>query len=497
MLSARSRFRGETAKARSFFTRAINVIENLRSPLSAEEMSMAFFASKLEPYENLTQLLLNNNKTADAFSVIESGRSRSLLDAMPNNSNGPSTVSTKLQEQLRELRAELNFSYKRLDSSAEAETPRLTADIDRIEAKLAKTLRQINNLALTKTNLRPGKNSGFSLRRLQNQLDESTTLIEFVEFGGKISAFVISRKGIKFFRDLTTSAEVCRSLEDLHFQFGSLRYGNIQLGRFMDALKARADRCLKQLYDQLLRPIDNEIAGGWLIIVPVGILNYVPFHALHDGREYVLERFETSYAPSAGVWSALQERSARKIKNSLLMGYADERIPLVEDEIREIQTIVPKPTALVGDAATFSRFLENASKFDLIHLACHGKFRPENPMFSSLHLADGWITVRDICSQRLKARLVTLSACETGLSKVFAGEEILGLARGFLTAGVDTLVVSLWAVNDASAGQLMRDLYNSLQRGESIRASLREAQMAFIKRGEHPFYWSPFILIGK
>ena len=125
------------------------------------------------------------------------------------------------------------------------------------------------------------------------------------------------------------------------------------------------------------------------------------------------------------------------------------------------------------------------------------KFRAENPMFSSLHLADGWVTVRDICSQKLRARLVTLSACETGLNKIFAGEEILGLARGFLTAGADTIVVSLWAVNDAAAGHLMRDFYCNLQRGESISASLRKAQMAFVERGEHPFFWSPFVLIGK
>lgn len=118
-------------------------------------------------------------------------------------------------------------------------------------------------------------------------------------------------------------------------------------------------------------------------------------------------------------------------------------------------------------------------------------------MFSSLHLADGWITVRDICSQKLTAKLVTLSACETGLNKIFAGEEILGLARGFLTAGADSLVVSLWAVDDAATARLMRDFYTNLQRNETISASLRKAQLSFIQRGEHPFYWSPFVSIGK
>jgi CHAT domain-containing protein len=118
-------------------------------------------------------------------------------------------------------------------------------------------------------------------------------------------------------------------------------------------------------------------------------------------------------------------------------------------------------------------------------------------MFSSLHLSDGWITVRDICSHPVKAGLVTLSACETGLSKVFAGEEILGLARGFLTAGATSLIVSLWTVNDRAAGEIVADLYTFLQRGTGIASSLRDAQLAFIERGENPYFWSPFIVIGR
>ena len=92
--------------------------------------------------------------------------------------------------------------------------------------------------------------------------------------------------------------------------------------------------------------------------------------------------------------------------------------------------------------------MANAPKYDLIHLACHGLFRAENPMFSSLHLADGWITVRDICAQNLRAGLVTLSACETGRSKVSPGDELIGLGRGFLYAGAGALITSLWRVED-------------------------------------------------
>jgi CHAT domain-containing protein len=103
----------------------------------------------------------------------------------------------------------------------------------------------------------------------------------------------------------------------------------------------------------------------------------------------------------------------------------------------------------------------------------------------------------DICSQSLRASLVTLSSCETGLSEIAEGEEVIGLSRGFLTAGAASIVLSLWTVNDSATADLMKDLYRRLQRGETVPASLRAAQRNLIEKGQHPFYWSPFMAIGK
>jgi CHAT domain-containing protein len=192
----------------------------------------------------------------------------------------------------------------------------------------------------------------------------------------------------------------------------------------------------------------------------------------------------------------LSSTKAKPANNALLMGFADESIPLVNHEVATLSKIVRKSTRLTGKRATFDAFRENAPEFELIHLACHGQFRPDNPMFSSLHLADGWVTVRDVCATRLDAQLVTLSACETGLNKVLAGDEILGLARGFLSAGARSLLLSLWTVNDEATTRLMEQFYSHLQRGLGISASLRIAQKDFISRGEHPYYWSPFFVIG-
>ena len=101
----------------------------------------------------------------------------------------------------------------------------------------------------------------------------------------------------------------------------------------------------------------------------------------------------------------------------------------------------------------------------MLHLACHGQFRPDNPLFSSLRLGDGWLTVRDAYTLDVGASLVTLSACETGVSAVAPGDELIGLVRGFFSAGAPSLLLSLWTVDDEATAELMKDFYTTLARG--------------------------------
>ena len=308
---------------------------------------------------------------------------------------------------------------------------------------------------------------------------------------------MITDKKIEFAGDLAAESEIISLLEGLQFQFGALRYGAGNLKNFENELKKRADIYLQKLYEKVFAPLEKFAENRDLVIIPASSLHYIPFQALFDGEKYLIEKREIRYAPSATVWNYLQKKRDRKPETALLIGYADERIPLVNNEIKTLQKIFGKSESFTGKNAKFYAFTENAKNFDILHLACHGQFRPENPLFSSLHLADGWITVRDICSQKLNAELVTLSACETGLNKIFAGDEILGLARGFLSAGASSLVLSLWTVSDQATTRLMKNFYKNLQRGDSISASLAQAQRDFIKDGAHPYYWSPFVLIGK
>lgn len=492
-------------RAERYFTRAIRTIESLRSPLPAEEFRIAFLANKLAPYENLAKIYLAEQKYKRAFAAIERSRARALAESLDGangaaRGGGENKFSPELSKRLNDLREELNWFYSRLTRAFETEIETLQTEARRREKEIADVMRQIES-----TRGRGGDAAGekFSasdaarFKQLQNLLGNERALVEFVNFDGAISAFVITDKKINYVADLAREPEIVAFLEGLQFQFDAMRYGAASLGAAVEELKRRADFYLERLNEKLLAPLAAFYKNRNLVIVPVGALHYVPFHALYDGAAYQIRRREISYAPSATVWRLLASKPIRKLGNALLLGYADERIPLVNAEIEALHRIFRQSKKFTGERATFAAYTKNAAQFDVLHFACHGNFRPENPLFSSLQLADGWITVRDICSQTLRAELVTLSACETGLNKIFAGDEILGLARGFLSAGASSLVLSLWTVNDEAATVLMKNFYAELKTGKTAAEALRAAQIDFIERGLHPYFWSPFALIGR
>lgn len=492
--------RNDSRRAEKHFKQAIRLIETMRSPLAAEEFRMAFLADKLAPYECLTSIYLTENKLAKAFTLTERARARALSENLNENLTAKnSSAPSNLRRKLADLREELNWFYSRLNRADEAEMKNLQTEANRREKQIADLLRQIESTAASRAalNNEPQKIGSDALKILQKSLGDRKALLEFVNLDGRLAAFVATGKKIHFQANLATADEILSLLESLQFQFGALRYGVENLGNFIGELKNRADSYLKKLHEKLFAPLADFVGGRDLVVVPVGAAHYVPFHALYDGEKYLIESREIVHAPSATVWRHLASNQRKISGKTLLFGYADERIPLVNREIEALERIFPDAEVFTDERANTAAFTENAARCDVLHLACHGQFRPENPLFSSLHLADGRITVRDISALKLKAELVALSACETGLNKIFAGEEILGLARGFLLAGAKSLLLSLWTVNDAATNRLMEIFYEQRKTGKSSAQSLRIAQKKFIERGVHPYFWSPFVLIGK
>ena len=223
----------------------------------------------------------------------------------------------------------------------------------------------------------------------------------------------------------------------------------------------------------------------------------MPFHALYDGAHYLVETREVSAAPSATLLHHCLTAPAPPLRRALLLGLPDDYAPRVADEVAAIAPLFADAVTLLGEDATRTRLQHHAPSADLLHLACHGRFRGDSPFFSALHLADGWMTVRDAYALRLNCSLVTLSACETGLSALMPGDDLVGLARGFFMAGAPALVVSLWMVDDAATAELMTEFYRALLAGMRPAAALRHAQRTLLASHPHPFYWAPFVLLGR
>ncbi len=398
-----------------------------------------------------------------------------------------------IYQHLADLREELNWYYSRLNQVSGEESAAIFAKAKTREKQINELMRQIKNIK-SETTL---SSKPLRLKDLQRSLGKEKALIEYVNFDGELSAFVVTNTKLEFVENLVAENEIGELLEGLHFQFETMRYGSANLGNFVHELKKRTDIYLQKLYDKVFRPLENLVKQRNLVFVPFGKLHYLPFHALHNGAKYLIEDREVSFSPSATVLQNCLEKESHPIKNALLIGVADEKIPFAIKEIESLSKIFPNSLSLKNKKASFSNFKKNAENFDVLHFACHGQFRGDNPMFSSLRLADSLLTARDISELQLNAELVVLSACETGVNKILAGEELLGLTRGFLSAGVSSLILTLWTVDDKTARDLMIDFYTQLKLGKKPTTALKIAQDKLIKQNSHPYYWSPFFLVGK
>lgn len=255
-------------------------------------------------------------------------------------------------------------------------------------------------------------------------------------------------------------------------------------------------KILSGFYDLIFKPLENLFAAQKLVIVPHGILHYVPFHALFDGSRYKIETCEISYAPSAKIFLHCLKKRKTAFDRAVLIGVEDELTPNVRREIETLSGIFFDAEILIDEAARLEDLQRISTGADVLHFACHGKFRPDNPLFSTLQLYGNWLNVRDTYALNLDASLVVLSACETGVNKIAAGDELLGFSRGFLSAGASSLILSLWQVDDDATAGLMSIFYKKLCGGSTPAAALRFAQIEIMQTSPHPFFWSPFVLIG-
>jgi CHAT domain-containing protein len=503
----------EPAAAEASFKRAAELIETMRAPLPADEFRTAFAADKLTPYTELARLCLAEtgaSRVAEALGYIEQERSRALVDMLGGAVRLPEqprdAFEARMLDRLGELRQELNWFYSQLNRPPDGEAPRGAAATAALQAAVREREAEVSQIRRQLQQRQPAGAAGgrllhqvesLDITQLQRDLGPDTALVEYFVLDQELLAFIVTDERVEIVRGLAREEQVEVALEQFRFQIGALRHGAVRLSGHLDQLALRARHYLGMLYSLLLAPIEPRLGARRMIVVPHRALHYVPFHALYDGTAYLIERREVGYAPSASILHSCHARAQPRLDHALLLGLADEQTPHVWDELAAVAGLFPAATLLLDDRATQAALRARVASADVLHLACHGQFRPDNPLFSSLRLADGWLTVRDAYSLELNCGLVVLSACETGASAVAPGDELIGLARGFFSAGAPSLLVSFWMVDDESTVALMTSFYTRLRAGDRPAAALRHAQLELLSEHPHPFFWSPFALMGR
>ena len=484
---------GRNAVAEGHFKNAIAVTEELRAPLPGEEFKTAFFANKLAPYNELLRIYLDGGRVPEALALVESARSRALADSLGADHEPliepRDEFEADLFTKISDIREELNYLHKQINRGSSRQRE-LQHDLHERESKVLEITRQLYHRRESAS----APVQKFDIRELQLQLGDDEAFVEYTALDDELIAFIVKRESVHVVRNLASLAEVDRQLNAMRSQIDTLRFGAPAMRKYLPSLTEKVNVYLARLYDRLIRPLDLERSK--LIIVPYGRLHYLPFHALHDGEKYLIEHCEISYAPSAAIFLQCLRRGEPRLNRALLIGVSDEQAPRIADEIQAIKNVFRNVTTLVEDAGTATALRREVASVDVVHLACHGQFRSDNPLFSALKLADGWFTVRDAYGLKLENALVTLSGCETGVNAVAPGDELIGLARGFFAAGARSVLLSLWMVDDEATNQMMVDFYQETKKGRSLSASLRAAQLKMLQKNPHPFFWSPFVLVG-
>lgn len=497
-----------------YYDVAIGALEQLRGRMMVE-FRADFLEDKGVVYEDMVQLCVETERVAQGLEYAERAKSRALLDLLAYRLDV--SVEARREEdeplvaELAQLRAERDRLYRRWESGeGEPERGFATAsdgwqeaqqEVLHIEQEVTELWHRLlirnadyaRDAALWQVRTEPA----------QPYLDEQTLLLEYYVARGKLLVFLVSKSEIVVRRLPSALAQVQKLSQLLWLNLRSApRAGESRVV----ALAQNARAILEKLYLLLMAPLEDDLAG-WrrLIMVPHGPLHYLPFQALYDGNLYLLQRYEIGYLPGASflryAHDAAQPLHAEKRATTVAIGHSQSaQLPYTIEEAQGVAQLWQGKT-LLEDEATRQALQELAPGARLLHVAAHGDFRPDNPLFSGIALDDGWLTTLDIFSLRLRASLVTLSACQTGRNVVAGGDELLGLMRAFLYAGAASLVLSLWTVEDRSTAQLMETFYQNLLQGKGKAEALRAAQGDFITEAgngprSHPYYWAPFFLVG-
>jgi CHAT domain-containing protein/tetratricopeptide (TPR) repeat protein len=498
---------GDLKAAWNAYQQARRASEDLLGVLRNERIQVSFLKDKLAVYESLVWLCLERERSpevlAEAFQYIEEAKSRKLADlvACPMQDAVSSTDAGGAADRIGNLRWELEWHYRQMELAAlrpgaasalqfenlrrhalERETELVQRTVRfRSEDRERAVLQGVGHL---------------SLDQIRALIPADAMLLQYFQLRGTIWVCLLNRERLEIV-PLHNASGVRQSLCLLQFQMAKYRLGAAYLDRLSATWRAATEAHLRELYRQIMAPIRGRLEAAHLIVAPQGFLHYLPFHALHDGTGFLMDDYTLSYAPSGSVFALCCSREAAFENRALVIGVPDPLARGIEQEARRVASILPNARLLFGEQASRQALREEGRGCRYVHIATHGMFRSDNPMFSSIRLGDGYLSLFDLYDLPLSAGLVTLSGCSTGLSVVVGGDELFGLMRGLLSAGAHSVLASLWDVYDRSTTDFMSAFYRHVRHQDNRSWAVREAMREVRDQYPHPFYWSPFVLVGK
>lgn len=492
-LTGRLERRGNPVGAVDRFKQAVDLVEASRASIASDIGRLAFSASTYAVYQDLIALLLERGALGEALEYMERARCRLLVERLiglpgmrTHDSNRPSVAAN--QAKLRQ-----SDEFLHLQSSGPEAATAVQAGREASEA----IARDAPALALASGVKPPG-------------------LREFLPRSGSNDAAIV------FFPTAAgTEAPQWHALliEDGRISsYHKLGASPIPLASFVETLKNKKDGSYrdsaKLLYRHFLAPVLASTRADNLLIVPHGELFAVPFGVLDDGTGPVLRSKRIRIAPSLTALAALRPDDRPLPANGLALGN-----PTLKDEIRGqslinaeaevdmLQRVFPgtsgyRISGYKNSSATIEKVLTEGPNTRILHIAAHGTFDRFAPLNSRLLLSDlagdGNLTVAKLHTAQIPTKLAVLSACVSAIRGDRADQDLTSIADGFLAAGAQSVVGTLWHVNDSASALLLEAFYLALRQGNTAAAALRIAQTAMIQRTEysHPYYWAGFTVIG-
>jgi CHAT domain-containing protein len=491
---------GDTSGANRLYEKSEDMLDALLSKVPTPTVERQLLSDLSQVYSKHFISLSDEGKTNDAFRVIERARGRVEAQSLAHHEVITPHQLNPVEQHLTRLNVELLNSD---DASTRAHT---LDSIYEIEQQL--------NLGDGAGGVTP---SPVDIRDLERDLGPSEVFIEYVLDSPQSYALAVTERSIHRY--------TLPSKDELEKEATQYR---------TEILQRKADLDVAQrLFDGLLARIPEFREKQRVIIVPDGRLHLLPFEALADHGQYLVASHLITVAPSGTVLHILRDRTSHKYDEELpYLGVAawtmksptqatmlasilrsvsgPERKELValpesQHEVETISSDLPSPnTTLLGTGATETNFKRlPLHRYNVIHLALHGYADPEFPDRSALIFApqqettdDSLLQVREIRKLHLNANLVTLSACNTGVGPI--GEEgVANIVNAFIEAGSQSVVSTLWELEDHATTHLMTVFYDHLGHHEGKAESLRQAQLEMLNSGDLPYYWAGFVLDGE